>query len=96
MRLKRDELEFVLSNGYGRIQHDELGLLLGVDLRESVYRSGIDHGVRTGQVVADQEVSLKPGDIFPAGPRVVKGATSASLSACPNPHRRVGDCCCVD
>lgn len=79
MGLKRDELGFVRSNGYGRIRRDELEQLLGVGPRESVYRAGIDHGVRTGQVVADQEVAFKPGDTFSAGPRVVKGATLAPL-----------------
>jgi hypothetical protein len=79
MGLKRDELGFVRANGYGRIRRDELEQLLGVGPQESVYRSGIDHGVRTGQVVADKEVALKPGDTFSAGPRVVKGATLAPL-----------------
>lgn len=75
MGLKKDDLGFVRSNSYGRIRRDELEQLLGVGPLESVYRSGIDNGVRTGQVVGDKEVQLKPGDTFSAGPRVVKGAT---------------------
>ncbi|MFB1488753.1 MULTISPECIES: hypothetical protein [unclassified Thiocapsa] len=73
MALKRDELGFVRATGYGRIRHDELADLLGLGPNESLYRSGIDQGVRTGQVVKDAEVSVKPGDTFSAGPRVVKG-----------------------
>ncbi|MBK5938247.1 hypothetical protein [Halochromatium roseum] len=74
MGLKRDELGFVRSNGYGRIRRDELEQLLGLGPREALYRSGVDQGVRSGEVVVDKEVALKPGDTFSAGPRVVKGA----------------------
>ncbi|MEA3642582.1 MAG: hypothetical protein VBE63_21955 [Lamprobacter sp.] len=76
MRLKRDELGFVRSNGFGRIRRDELEQILGIGGSESVYRSGVDNGVRTGQVVVDVEVAVKPGDTFSAGPRVIKGAGS--------------------
>lgn len=74
MALKRDELGFVRATGYGRIRRDALAAVLDLGPNESLYRSGIDQGVRTGQVVKDAEVSLKPGDTFCAGPRVVKGA----------------------
>ena len=75
MGLKRDELGFVRATSYGRIRQDELAVLLGLGPNESLYRSGIDQGVRSGQVVKDGEVSHKPGDTFSAGPRVVKGST---------------------
>jgi hypothetical protein len=74
MGLKRDELGFVRSNGYGRVNYAELEALLGLAPNESVYRSGIDNGVRSGHIVKDAHVELKPGDTFSAGPRVVKGS----------------------
>ncbi|NEX22929.1 hypothetical protein G3480_21935 [Thiorhodococcus mannitoliphagus] len=74
MGLRRDDLGFVRSNSYGQIRRDELERVLNIGSGESVYRSGVDNGVRTGQVVTDAEVALKPGDTFSAGPRVVKGA----------------------
>lgn len=74
MGLKRDELGFVRATGYGRIRRDELASLLALSPDEAVYRSGIDNGVRSGQVVKEAEVALKPGDTFSAGPRVVKGS----------------------
>jgi len=74
MGLRRDELGFVRSSGFGQIRRDELERILNISREESVYRSGVDNGVRTGQVVIDAEVALKPGDTFSAGPRVVKGA----------------------
>lgn len=58
MALKRDELGFIRSSGYGRIQRDELEQLLGIGPHEGVYRSGIEQGVRTGQVIEDREVAL--------------------------------------
>lgn len=73
MGLKQDELGFVRATGYGRIPRTELASLLGLSSQEAIYRSGVDQGVRTGQVVADTDVSLKPGDTFSAGPRVTKG-----------------------
>lgn len=76
MGLRRDDLGFVRSNGYGQIRRDELERILNIGSGESVYRSGVDNGVRTGQVVTDAEVALKPGDTFSAGPRVVKGAVN--------------------
>lgn len=79
MGLKRDDLGFVRSNGYGRIRRDELEQLLGVGAQDAVYRSGVDNGVRTGHVVTDKEVDIKPGDTFSVGPRVVKGAIPQPL-----------------
>lgn len=74
MGLKRDKLGFVRATGYGRIRRDELATLLNLAPDEAVYRSGVDNGVRTGQVVKDAEVNHKPGDTFSVGPRVVKGS----------------------
>ena len=79
MGLKRDALGFARSNGYGRISRSELQQVLEVGTDEEVYRSGVDQGVRTGHVVKDHEVNLKPGDTFSAGPRVVKGNTSSTI-----------------
>lgn len=79
MGLRRDELGFVRSSSYGRIRRDELEKLLDIGAKEALYRSGIDQGIRTGQVVNDQEVELKPGDTFSAGPRVVKGSSTPAL-----------------
>jgi hypothetical protein len=74
MGLNRDKLGFVRATGYGRIRRDELAALLELAPDEAVYRSGVDNGVRSGQVVKDAEVKMKPGDTFSAGPRVVKGS----------------------
>lgn len=79
MSLQRDELGFVRSNSYQRVRREELVKLLGIDGNEEIYRSGVDNGVRTGNVVSDQEVNLKPGDTFSVGPRVVKGAVTMQL-----------------
>lgn len=75
MGLKRDALGFVRAGGYGRISRQELESVLGLQSGEAIYRSGIDQGVRTGHVVSANEVNLKPGDTFSAGPRVTKGRT---------------------
>ena len=48
MGLKRDDLGFVRSSGYGRIRRAELEQLLGLGAKEAIYRSGVDNGVRTG------------------------------------------------
>ncbi|RKT37871.1 hypothetical protein [Thiocapsa rosea] len=74
MGLNGDKLGFVRATGYGRIRSDELAALLELAPNEAVYRSGVDNGVRSGQVVKDAEVEMKPGDTFSAGPRVVKGS----------------------
>ena len=79
MGLKRDDLGFVRSSGYGRIRREELEQLLGLGAKEAVYRSGVDNGVRTGHVVTDAEVELKPGDTFSPGPRVIKGTAVPQL-----------------
>lgn len=73
MGLKQDDLGFVRATSYGRIPRAELASLLGLSAQEALYRTGIDQGVRTGQVVAGTEVAIKPGDTFSAGPRVTKG-----------------------
>ena len=88
MGLKRDELGFVRSSGYGRIRRAELEELLGLGAKDAVYRSGVDNGVRTGQVVNAAEVDLKPGDTFSAGPRVVKGANVSAARQLPEALRR--------
>ncbi len=74
MGLNGDKLGFVRATGYGRIRRDELAALLELAPNEAVYRSGVDNGVRSGQVVKDAEVEMKPGDTFSAGPHVVKGS----------------------
>ena len=74
MTLKRDDLGFVRANSYGSIRREELAALLALQGDEAIYRSGIDKGVRSGQVVKQAEIVLKPGDTFSAGPRVVKGS----------------------
>jgi len=74
MGLKRDALGFVRSNRFGRIRREELEQALEIGEQDSLYRCGVDNGVRTAEVVTHTEVTLKPGDTFSAGPRVVKGA----------------------
>ena len=80
MGLKQDKLGFVRATGYGRIRRDELADALGLGADEAVYRSGVDNGVRSGRVVNEKKVDLKPGDTFSAGPRVVKGSGALSAS----------------
>lgn len=76
MTLRRDALGFVRSNRFGRIRREELEQALEIGEQDSLYRCGVDNGVRTAEVVTHTEVTLKPGDTFSAGPRVVKGALS--------------------
>lgn len=73
MGLKLDKNGFARPTGYGRISRQELEAVLGLKPGEAIYRSGVDQGVRTGHVVNSNEVNLKPGDTFSAGPRVTKG-----------------------
>ena len=76
MGLNRDPLGFVRANGFGRVHRKELAQVLGLKADEAIYRSGVDQGVRTGQLVKEAQVNTKPGDTFSVGPRVVKGSTS--------------------
>jgi len=80
MGLKRDALGFVRSNRFGRIRREELEQALEIGEQDSLYRCGVDNGVRTAEVVTHTEVTLKPGDTFSAGPRVVKGSDDGLTS----------------
>ena len=74
--LKKDELGFIRSNGYGRVAARELAKQLGLEDGETVFRTGREKGVKTSRPISQNggDVELHPGDTFSAGPSIVKAA----------------------
>lgn len=72
--IRKDELGFMRSSGYGRIDLAQVRMELGATEDEAVYHTSNKGGVRSSRVATGKSVEYKPGDTLNAGPQIVKAA----------------------
>jgi hypothetical protein len=72
--IRKDELGFMRSSGYGRIDLAQVRKELGATEDEAIYHTSNKGGVRSSRVATGKSVEFKPGDTLNAGPQIVKAA----------------------
>jgi hypothetical protein len=77
--LMKDELGFLRPRKRERISTAELRRLLGAASDEEIYLAGVKNGSRTAEPLNGKaDVEIKPGDTISVGPRITKGAGTAT------------------